>query len=61
MIIKFIWLTVLANGIIRMKSSRTLQVGNELDTVFSVKDYGAGERDPIFFDIHFMWDARYNP
>lgn len=38
------------------------QVGNELDTVLSIKNYGGGERDLVFIGIHFiMWDARYNP
>ena len=40
--IKFIRLTILATGIIRMKSSGALQVANELDTSFSAKDYGGG-------------------
>lgn len=49
----FIGLTILATGILGMKSSRTLKVGNELDASFSVKEYGGGERDLIFIGIFF--------
>lgn len=53
----FIGLTILATGILGMKSSRTLKVGNELDASFSVKEYGGGERDLIFIGIFFTWNA----